>query len=85
MKTMFRRKNEDEEKAKAEEAESVKATIATAAVKAEAQSLVGQLRATLARLDKVLQDLPEDDQTGSHGPDPADTPVPARTEDRPGT
>ena len=58
---------------KDEEAESLKATIATAAVKAEAQVLVGQLRATLARLDKVLQDLPEDEQTGGHDRPPADT------------
>lgn len=61
MMTLFRRKKGDEEKAEAQEAESVKATIATAAVKAEAQVLVGNLRATLARLDKVLQGLPDDE------------------------
>lgn len=70
MMTLFRRKP-DAEKVKADEAESVKATVATAAVKAEAQMLVGDLRATLARLDAVLKDLPEgeDDPDKNEGHD----------------
>lgn len=44
---------------------TTKATIATAAVKAQALSLVGDLRVSLERLEAVLQDESEAVHTGA--------------------
>lgn len=52
-------------KAKGEDEAVTRGIIATAAVKAEAMTLVGDIRQTLRDLDRVLQQEDEMDETGS--------------------